>query len=396
MFAWNYREWGGAQMYFLGIARRIRKRCAVRFIFPEGTGRQFVDFLESEGFGYETIPLAADLADAPGIAAKIRRHAAKIRAEIALVRALRPYRAPGTVFHVELSPWQSVTAIAVLSRYCPVFSTMHNRLPEVSAFRDAIWRLKFGVAGRLRRFTMFPSNRDAKKSLESFVSKDLLCRTPVTYTNVDPDEIAEALSGPVDSAFLRRRFALSPDAYIVLTVGQFIDRKGRWEAVEAARKLRDAGRDACFVWVTNSELSDTERQRAAEAGDAFVILRSDEIGPKHLDLMKFLRIADCFALPSRVEGLPISLLEAMALGIPCISTDVNAIPEALVDGETGLLVRPGDADGLADAVARLMEDRELASALGAAGRRKVLAEFTETAVAEIAFDAYARTLEGQQ
>lgn len=392
VFAWNYREWGGAQMYFLGIARRIRNRCAVRFLFPEGTGRQFLDFLDAEGFEYGTLPCAADLADAPGVLSKIRRHAAKIRAEKALLRALRPYGGAGTVFHVELSPWQSVTAIAALSRYGPVVSTMHNRLPQVSAVRETIWRAKFAVACRLRRLTMFPSNRDAKKSLEPFVTQEFLDRTPVTYTNVDPDEVAAAVAEPVGPDALKRRFGLRSTAFLVLTVGQFIDRKGRWEAVGAARKLRDAGRDVCFVWVTNSELTDSERRRAAEAGDAFVVLRSDEIGPRHLDLMRFLRIADCFALPSRVEGLPISLLEAMSLGIPSISTNVNAIPEAVVDGETGILIRPGDPDALADAVLSLMDDRERAAALGAAGRRKVLAEFTETAVAEIAYDAYARAL----
>ncbi len=394
IFAWNCLEWGGAQMYFLGIARRIMDRCEVRFIFPAGTDPQFVDFCKNAGFGFEYLDRHADLGEAAGIGRKIARHFRKVRAEIALVRAVARSRSEGTVFHIELSPWQSVSALWFLCRRGPVFSTVHNRLPRVARWRDALWRLKLGVISRLRRFHMFPSNRDARESLRPYVVAEFLERTRVTFTNVDPDEISAALASEFDREAARERFGVSKDAFLVVTVGQFIDRKGRWDALEAAKILAGKGENVSFLWVSNSGLDEADRLRVESygLGGRFRIVRSADVGPDHLDLMRFLRIADVFALPSHVEGLPISILEAMSLGIPTVSTRVNAIPEAIIDGDTGLLVAAGDPEALSVAITRLKMDGKLRERIGAAGREKVLREFTETEVAEIAFEEYTKAL----
>ncbi|MBK8811518.1 MAG: glycosyltransferase family 4 protein [Acidobacteria bacterium] len=398
VFAWNYLEWGGAQIYFLGIARRIMDRCRVRFVFPRGTDPQFLDFCKAAGIGFELIESRADLAPADGIGRKLRRHLNKIRAEISMIRALNRYDRKDSVLHVELSPWQSVTALAVLSAGGPVFSTMHNRLPTASGWRRRLWNLKFAMVSRLENFRLFTSNRDAKESLAPYVSPDFLGRTAVTYTNVDPDEVAEAFGAEFDALALRMRFGIPENELLVLSVGQFIDRKGRWDVLEAARILERMGEKISFVWITNSELSEAEREKVGEfgLGARFRLIRSADIGTNHLDLMRFLRIADVFVLPSYVEGLPISLLEAMSLGIPSVSTDVNGIPEAIIDGETGLLIAPGDAPALAAAVRSLSLDDGLRTRLGSAGREKVLREFNEKEVAEIAFEAYAKACKGKR
>ena len=81
-------------------------------------------------------------------------------------------------------------------------------------------------------------------------------------------------------------------------------------------------------------------------GSNFRLVLSDQIGVERIDVLRFFTIADVFVLPSFVEGLPIALLEAVAMGIPSISTNVYGIPEAIKHDETGLLVEPGDADEL--------------------------------------------------
>ncbi len=83
------------------------------------------------------------------------------------------------------------------------------------------------------------------------------------------------------------------------------------------------------------------------------------------------RGSDLFCLPSLAEGLPAVLMEAMACGLPVVSTRIDAIPELVVDGESGLLVEPGDSAGLRAALERLTGDPKLRAALGAAGRRRV-------------------------
>jgi glycosyltransferase involved in cell wall biosynthesis len=88
------------------------------------------------------------------------------------------------------------------------------------------------------------------------------------------------------------------------------------------------------------------------------------------DVAELLASSDVFVLSSRAEGLPISILEAMAAGLPVVATRVGGIPELVVDGETGFLVPAGDAPARADALRRLVEDPALRERLGAAGRRR--------------------------
>ena len=87
-------------------------------------------------------------------------------------------------------------------------------------------------------------------------------------------------------------------------------------------------------------------------------------------------------LPSLEEAFGLPLVEAMASGLPTVATRVGGMPELLVEGETGLLVPPADADALAEALARLLEDAPLAERLGAAGRARAVERFSWDVIAE--------------
>jgi glycosyltransferase involved in cell wall biosynthesis len=90
---------------------------------------------------------------------------------------------------------------------------------------------------------------------------------------------------------------------------------------------------------------------------------------------RFLAAVDVLAVPSYDEGLPRVVLEAMAMRVPVVATRVGGIPEAVDDGRSGLLVRSGDSDALAAALTRVLDDPNLASRLGEAGRQRVLEQF---------------------
>jgi len=93
------------------------------------------------------------------------------------------------------------------------------------------------------------------------------------------------------------------------------------------------------------------------------------------DVVPFLQAADIFVLPSVQEGLSLSALEAMALGKPVVACRVGGTPEVVVDGETGLLVAPGQPTELASALEKLLADPPRARTMGEAGQRRVKEAF---------------------
>ena len=110
------------------------------------------------------------------------------------------------------------------------------------------------------------------------------------------------------------------------------------------------------------------------------------------DVPEILASSHIFVLSSRSEALPVSILEAMAAGLPVVATRVGGVPELVVDGETGLLVPAGDTRALADALQRLVDDPDLRARLGAAGRARVEEHFRLDSFLEAHRNLYGRTL----
>jgi glycosyltransferase involved in cell wall biosynthesis len=111
------------------------------------------------------------------------------------------------------------------------------------------------------------------------------------------------------------------------------------------------------------------------------------------DVPGLLAASEVFVLSSRSEGFPVSIVEAMAAGLPVVASDVGGVAEAVADGETGLLVPPGDPAALAEAVGRLLGDVELRQRLGAAGRARARACFDLPGFRAAHLELYRRELE---
>ncbi len=103
--------------------------------------------------------------------------------------------------------------------------------------------------------------------------------------------------------------------------------------------------------------------------------------------------ADLFVLASFAEGVPVVLMEAMACGVPVISTRIAGIPELVEDGKNGILVAPGDVDGLAAAMRMLIESSEMRRLLGAAAREKVAREYDLSRNGEAMAELFERYLD---
>ncbi len=165
----------------------------------------------------------------------------------------------------------------------------------------------------------------------------------------------------------------------ILAVGRLVEKKGFVDLVEACALLRDRGVDfRCRI------VGFGEQEPELRAGVEGLGLedRVELPGPRPQSaLIEAVQGAAVFAAPCVVgrdgnrDGLPTVLLEAMALGTPCISTDVTGIPEVVRDGETGLMVPQRDPAALADAIGRLLGDPGLRVDLAGRARRLVEAEF---------------------
>jgi len=117
----------------------------------------------------------------------------------------------------------------------------------------------------------------------------------------------------------------------------------------------------------------------------------DLVGERE-DVADLLAAADVFALPTLSEGLPMSVLEAMAAGLPVVAAAAGGVPELVEDGQTGILVPPGRPDALAAALGRLAADPALRRRLGGAGRRRAEAHFDIEACRRAHVDLYRELL----
>jgi glycosyltransferase involved in cell wall biosynthesis len=387
---WNYLEWGGAQVYFLALMKEAKKHCEVRAVLPAGSHEQLLKFLKDSDISYEFVDSHTDTQPALTVKRKLARHFNKLRSEYVFCRYLKKFDLRTCAVHVEFAPWQSFAALFWLCTKTKVFTTVHNSVSPRQAWRYWIWKFKFGVLSRFKNFHIFTANEDAKKCLRGFVSTEFYDRVKVTYASINPPELLNAQNAELDKPAICRKFNIPSGKFLVLCVGQFIDRKGRWIFLEAAQRLLKENPDAAFVWISNSKPSEEDwlKAEAFGLGENFVLITSDQVGKERGDLFNLIRLADVFALPSFVEGLPISMLEAMALGKAVVSTNINGIPEAVKHLETGYLIEPNDVDALVEAIQTLKKDERLREKLARAGSEFVLKNFDERIAAQTAWQAY--------
>jgi glycosyltransferase involved in cell wall biosynthesis len=137
--------------------------------------------------------------------------------------------------------------------------------------------------------------------------------------------------------------------------------------------LRERGRSIRLTLVGEGPLRTALERQIAVRGLGDLIHLAGACN--HDRVVSFYDSSDAFVLSSFHEGLPVVLMEAMAMELPCVATWITGIPEIIETGVEGLLVPPASASAIADAVARLIGDPEGARRLGIAARRKVLAKY---------------------
>jgi glycosyltransferase involved in cell wall biosynthesis len=174
---------------------------------------------------------------------------------------------------------------------------------------------------------------------------------------------------------VRTELGVPSDRVVIIAVSRLVWHKGYPELAAAMRSVPEAE-----LWVVGERL-DSDR-----GADMAALLRTSGLGYRlrmlgyRTDIPALLAAADIFTLPSRFEGLPMSIIEAMLTALPVVATNVRGPAEQVIDGVTGLSVPVGDAPALGSALGRLVRDPGLRAAMGHAGRQRALDRYDEAKV----------------
>jgi glycosyltransferase involved in cell wall biosynthesis len=202
-----------------------------------------------------------------------------------------------------------------------------------------------------------------------------------------PGGVAHAIGNGVDlarfrpdlaaRAAVRAELGVPADALVALMTGRLVAEKGYPELFQAVAKV-----PGLHLWCVGSRLASDHADPIGPAiagakatlGDRLLLLGYRP------DVARLLAAADLFTLPSHREGMPRSIIEAMAVGLPVVATRIRGSRELVAEGETGLLVPVADAGALAAGLARLAGNAGLRTAMGAAGRARAEARHDEARI----------------
>lgn len=214
-----------------------------------------------------------------------------------------------------------------------------------------------------------------------------------------PEQLIKVYCGIDPSHFKPNRRVRPADApFHVLSSGRLVGKKGFPVLIDAIAELKARGEDVtCTIGGSGPDEAALREQIAQNGLNDVITLTGEAL--KQENIPDFMAKGDVYALPcvwaedNDVDGLPQMLMEAMACGLPAVSTDLVGIPDLIRNEETGLLVQPNGASALANALIRLRDDEPLATRLASAGREHVLETFDINTCLEPLLARYRTALE---
>ncbi|MEM2093589.1 MAG: glycosyltransferase family 4 protein [Candidatus Bathyarchaeia archaeon] len=270
------------------------------------------------------------------------------------------------------------------------FGRLNLNEKVVRCFRDF---LKFFEHRLLRRSDMIIA-------VSEFTKKEILKnyddvpsgKIRVIHNGVD----VERFSPAKDKSAFKRKFGFRNEDLLILYVGRLYSRKGLPTLIEAIPKVAGKFNDVKFI-ISGKGLKDEEnklrcyaKKLGVEEKLIFLGYFPDEALP---DLY---RAADMFVFPSIYENLPFAMLEAMASGLPVITTTVGGIPEVIQDGKNGFMIDPYNSVALAERILYLIENPKVAYEMGFSGRETVERKFSWEGITRQVLQVYIEAIAKRQ
>lgn len=340
--------------------------------------------LAAQGLAHNFVAAASETAD-PALLASLERDADAVtlvdqrriadpRLLRALVRDIRAHRVD--VVHSHLSTANVSSRLAAVLCRRPHVTTVHTQ-PGPTAEDTRAHAAMDGWSSNLSARIVCPSREIADGVRDTY-------RVAERRLRVIPNAPAARTPGPgFNRAALRAELLAGADGPLVVCVARLQPEKGIADLVGAAARAARAVPGLRVVVAGDGPEAGRLADLAAGAGGTVRLL-----GPR-ADVGEVLAAADAFCLPSHHEGVPLSMLEGMEAGLPCVVTAVGGIPDVATDGETALLVPPRAPEALGAALTRVLTDAPLAAALGQAGAQLVRERYSLASVARRYAEVYA-------
>lgn len=252
------------------------------------------------------------------------------------------------------------------------------------------------LSGRMRTAFTVVERWLARHTSRVIAVSDALRRSFITDVGVPADKVVTVHNGldltpfleTADRASARERLGVPADAVVLGQAARFAPQKGHERLLAAAVPVLERVPGAHLVLAGDGPLLDPVRRQASLTSVAERVHFPGYV----TDVPDFLAALDVFVSAPLSEGLGNAAIEAMATGLPVVSTAVGGVPEVVEDGVTGLLARPGDAEALTDAMARLARDPALRMRLGEAGRERAVEQFSQDRMLERTAAVYREAL----
>jgi len=189
----------------------------------------------------------------------------------------------------------------------------------------------------------------------------------------------------IDTASFKTALGIPPEGKVIIFIGRLVKEKGILDLLDAFVKLAKDYNDISLLIVGDVAPNERDNRTKEKIKN---ILEDKNVGGRIIitgyreDIPELLKISDIFVLPSYREGLPRSIIEAMAMSKPVVTYNIRGCREEVVDDETGILVPPGDIESLATAILKLYKNSELREKMGKNGRRRAEELYDERKVIE--------------
>jgi len=296
---------------------------------------------------------------------------------------------------VEPLPCAGDLDVRFLSRLARLLKDRRPDVVHCHGRRGADW-----LGGRAARRAGIPAivsrrvdNREARwfarlryRPFERIVAISQAIADVLAADGVDPGRVTviqsavdtERFAAEPDCAAFREEFGLDGDAQVVFCVAQLIPRKGQRFLLEALASLAPRYPRLKAILFGQGPAEAELRSLATNLGLGGVV----QFAGFRDDLDDFLGCADLLVHPALEEGLGVAALKAQAAGVPVVAFAAGGLTEAVADGETGMLVTPGDGDALTAAIASLLDDPGRCRQLGARGKQRMQTEFAVDTMAD--------------